>query len=90
MCIENSMVMYTENIWKEREYEELQEKIEVVEDEIEELESERESLLDEIVEDFAEMSVEEFKNKQSKIQTFDEDLEELNEKLTNYEQRLEN
>lgn len=90
MTIENSMVMFHEDIQKEREYEELQWKIETVEDEIEDLESERESLLDEIVEDFTEMSVEEFKKKQLEVETFNEDLEELNEKLTNYKQWLEN
>lgn len=90
MTIENSMVMFPENIRKEREYEELQLKIETVEDEIKKVESKRESLLDEIVEDFAEMSVEEFKKKQTKVEIFDEDLEELNEKLTNYKQWLEN
>lgn len=90
MCIENSMVMFPENIRKEREHEELQEKIETIETEIGELEDDREALLDEIVEDFAEMSVEEFKKKQTEVEIFDEDLEELNEKLTNYKQWIEN
>lgn len=89
MTIENSMVMFHEDIQKEREYEELQWKIETVEDEIEDLESKRESLLDEVVEDFAEMSVEEFKKKQSEVETFNEDLEELNEKAADYKQQLE-
>ena len=89
MTIENSMVMFHEDIQKEREYEELQRKIETVEDEIEDLESKRESLLDEVIEDFAEMSVEEFKKKQSEVETFNEDLEELNEKAADYKQQLE-